>query len=440
MLGFKRNSIAYKATISYLILTILNVSLFTFMIFENQLDLISENTLLQSESKSTNIRIKMDAILQNKKSISPEVIAQVQKEFRYLGIKEFAIFQEDCEIINESKNGKTVGKKRKSSKKEISCVIKSIQKLSFENRIFYHDLNRKAKIISLYVPISFGLDKTVVVKAVLSLKSVADKMKNLIVQCVIIGVLVVFIHIISAIFLLRTIINPILELSRATARIARGELKSRVNIIRRDEIGDLAISFNEMSVALERMREQALGANPLTGLPGNINIAQEIDRRLQSGEETAVVYSDLDNFKAYNDKYGFTRGDDVILYTRDCFVEALKLHPDQHIFLGHEGGDDFIMAMPYGIWEPFCKTVISLFDHDITQFYNATDVRNGYIDSISRQGERMRFPIMTISLAVTSNHLRRFQSHVEMVSVATEMKKVAKKIEGSSYAMDRRRE
>ena len=187
------------------------------------------------------------------------------------------------------------------------------------------------------------------------------------------------------------------------------------------------------------MREQDRGANPLTGLPGNISIAQEIDRRLRAGEDIAVVYADLDNFKSYNDKYGFTRGDDVILYTRDCFQEATKAQNAQGIFNGHEGGDDFVSVLPYSIWEPYCKNIIAYFSHDITQFYNETDAKNGYIDSVSRQGEKMRFPLMTISLAVVGNHLRPFSSHVELVSVAAEMKKVVKKMEGSSYAIDRRK-
>jgi len=317
---------------------------------------------------------------------------------------------------------------RKPTKQEVSGVIKSIQKNSFENRIFYHDMERSKNVINLYIPVNYGVDKTVVVKAALSIKKVDEKMKYLIRQCIIIAILVIFLHIISAVVLLRTIINPILELSKATHRIAQGELQARVNIIRNDEIGELAISFNEMTVALERMREQDRGANPLTGLPGNISIAQETDQRLQNGEEIAVVYSDLDNFKAYNDKYGFTRGDDVILYTRDCFIEAAKSFKDDKIFIGHEGGDDFVVVVPFTLWESTCKGITSLFDHDITQFYNETDAKNGYIDSISRQGERMRFAIMTISLAVVSNHFRKFNSHVELISVAAEMKKVAKRI------------
>ncbi|MFH0918935.1 MAG: HAMP domain-containing protein [Fibrobacterota bacterium] len=441
MLGFNfdRKSISYKTALTYLILTILNVSLFTFMVFENQLDLISENTLLTSESKSTNIRIKMDGLLDKQQEITPDIIAAMQKELRSGGIKDFTLFQEDCKIIVESLDGKVLTRQRKPFPAEIAGVIKSIQKNSFENRIFYHVIDRKHKVINLYVPISYGLDKTVVVKAMISMKDVNDKMKNLVIQCVIIGVLVVFIHIISALFLSKTIIAPILEIYEATKQVAQGDVKARVNILRDDEIGRLAIAFNEMSVALQHMREMDRGANPLTGLPGNITIAQEIDRRLNANEKLAVIYADLDNFKAYNDKYGFTRGDDVILYTRDCFNEATKALADKRIFNGHEGGDDFVTVVPFELWEPCCKQIIGYFDHDITQFYNETDARNGYIDSVSRQGERMRFPLMTISLAVVCNMLRPFSSHVELVSVAAEMKKVVKKMEGSSYAIDRRK-
>jgi len=409
------------------------------MIFENQLDLISENTLLESESKSTTIRIKMDGLLAQAQEISPEIIQNIQKELRFIGIKYFALFKEDCSIIAEGADGKILNGSRKATKNEIAGVIKSIQKNSIENRILYHMMDRGTNSISLYVPVSYGLDKTVVVKAIISMHNVSDKMRSLIIQCIVIAVLVLFIHIISALFLLKAIIQPIQELSSATIQIATGDVKARVNIIRDDEIGELAIAFNEMSVALQRMREQDRGANPLTGLPGNISIAQEIDKRLRAGETIAVIYADLDNFKSYNDKYGFTRGDDVILYSRDCFLEATKALSVKGIFNGHEGGDDFVTVLNYDHWEEYCKTVISYFDHDITQFYNETDAKNGYIDSVSRTGEKMRFPLMTISLAVVANNLRSFTSHVELVSVAAEMKKVAKKMEGSSYAIDRRK-
>jgi GGDEF domain-containing protein len=435
----KKNSLSYKTTISYLILTVLNVSLFTIMIFENQFDLISQNTTLNSETKSNSIRMKMDAALSDSKDFTSELFANVQKELKFIGIHRFSIFRENCEVIADAAEGKIESTTRQAEKDEIAGIVKAIQKNSFENKIFYHTIDRANSQIQLYVPIPYGLDKTIVIKAILSLNHYNEKMRSLIIQCVVVAVLVVFIHIISALFLTKAIIEPLKQLAEATMQITQGDIKARVNIIRDDEIGELAIVFNEMTVALQRMREQDRGANPLTGLPGNITISQEIDRRIKDGDQMAVVYADLDNFKAYNDKYGFTRGDDVILYTRDCFLEAVKSLNDKRVFSGHEGGDDFVAVLPYELWEPYCKAVIGFFDHDITQFYNDTDAKNGYIESVSRLGERMRFPLMTISLAVVTNHLRPFTSHVELVTVAAEMKKVAKKMEGSSYAIDRRK-
>ncbi|MBL8026273.1 MAG: HAMP domain-containing protein [Fibrobacteres bacterium] len=435
----KKNSLSYKTTISYLILTVVNVSLFTIMIFENQFDLINQNTSLNSETKSNSIRMKIDAVLADKKEFTTEMLAIVQKELKGVGIYRFSVIKENCEIVADVLDGKIEETKRQADKEEIAGVVKAIQKNNFENKMFYHIIDRANNQIQIYVPVPYGLDKTIVIKALLSLNQRNEKMRNLIIQCVVVAVLVVFIHIISALFLTKAIIEPLKQLADATMQISQGDIKARVNIVRDDEIGELAIAFNEMTVALQRMREQDRGANPLTGLPGNITIAQEIDRRLRDSEQMAVVYADLDNFKAYNDKYGFTRGDDVILYSRDCFVEAAKSMNDKRVFTGHEGGDDFVAVLPYELWEPYCKAVIGFFDHDITQFYNDTDAKNGYIESVSRLGERMRFPLMTISLAIVTNHLRPFSSHVELVTVAAEMKKVAKKMEGSSYAIDRRK-
>ena len=140
---FKRNSLSYKITVSYLILTVLNVSLFTFMIFENQLDLISENTLLNSETKSNSIRQKMESVLSSATEINQTVLASVQKELKYIGIMRFSLFEENCNIIADAFDGKIEPSKRKANKDEIAGIIKSIQKSSFENRVFYHMMDRK---------------------------------------------------------------------------------------------------------------------------------------------------------------------------------------------------------------------------------------------------------------------------------------------------------
>ena len=148
-----------------------------------------------------------------------------------------------------------------------------------------------------------------------------------------------------------------------------------------------------MSVALQRMRDEAKGANPLSGLPGNITIASYIDDCLNKGKIICVLYCDLDNFKAYNDKYGFTKGDEAILYTRDCLLTAAKRKDIRNVFVGHEGGDDFVVVTEFEHWEIFAKSFITSFDRGIFQFYNSIDARNGFIESVNRRGERQRFPL-----------------------------------------------
>jgi GGDEF domain-containing protein len=252
------------------------------------------------------------------------------------------------------------------------------------------------------------------------------------------AVLIIVIHVIFALIISKMFIIPLRNLMEATHKISRGELDTRVPIVRDDEIGQLATSFNEMSVALQRMRDEAKGANPLSGLPGNITIAKYIDDCLAAGRVICVLYCDLDNFKAYNDKYGFTKGDEAILYTRDCLMTVAQRKDMQSIFVGHEGGDDFVVVCGYEYWEPFAKHFITTFDRGIYQFYNSIDARNGFIESINRQGQRQRFPLMSISIAVVTNKTRPFRRHAEMIQVVAEVKKYVKSMDGSCYAIDRR--
>jgi diguanylate cyclase (GGDEF)-like protein len=397
--------------------------------------LISENAILTAQSKGTNVRIKIDPILENKNEIDEDALMKMKNELKALGVFGYKMFLENGKVVYPRPETEKAGM---ASKNEFKAIIKAIQKSSFEDKIFHHELLDQGRIITLYIPISYGLDQTVVLKAPLNLTDMDRQRTYLLRQCMVIAILVILIHIIFAVILAKIIINPVIMLTEATDKISAGDFNARVNILRNDEIGRLAISFNEMSVKLARMQDEARGANPLTGLPGNISIAQEIDRGLQSGAEIAIIYADLDNFKAYNDKYGFTRGDDAILYSRDCFIESVRLKGDEHTFLGHEGGDDFVVIASHDNFEEICKAIIATFDRDISQFYTETDSRNGYIESVNRQNERMRFPIMTISLAVVTNKYRQFSNHVEMVAVVAEMKKVAKKMQGSCYAVDRR--
>jgi len=178
--------------------------------------------------------------------------------------------------------------------------------------------------------------------------------------------------------------------------------------------------------------------SPLTGLPGNFRIAEELERRINSGGPLAVIHGDLDNFKAFNDHYGFMRGDNVIKFTANTLLEAANSVEDSTSFIGHVGGDDFIMVMSPDSAEAFCEEVVDRFDDGILDFYDAHDALKGNVEVIDRRGERHSFPIVSFSLGVATNARRRFTTEWEASAVASEMKEHAKSEIGSSYKIDRR--
>jgi DNA-binding response OmpR family regulator len=178
--------------------------------------------------------------------------------------------------------------------------------------------------------------------------------------------------------------------------------------------------------------------SPLTALPGNFRIAEELQRRVASGRPMAVIHTDLDNFKAFNDHYGFMRGDSVIKFTANVLVGAAVETGDASCFVGHVGGDDFVAVMHPDAAEQYCKTVIDRFDDGILDFYDPQDALRGYVEVIDRRGERHAFPIVSISLGVATNLRRIFTSEWEASAVASEMKEHAKHEAGSCYKVDRR--
>jgi GGDEF domain-containing protein len=262
-------------------------------------------------------------------------------------------------------------------------------------------------------------------------------------QCAIIALFILIIHSAFVLLVTRVVIRPLRELLIATEKMSRGNLEVSVPVLRDDEIGQLTHAFNGMSVALQKMRQEARESNPLSGLPGNLTIARQIDKRLQSGTAIAVLYCDLDNFKAYNDAYGFSKGDQAILFTRDCLRKAFDELNIPDGFIGHEGGDDFIAITGFDSWEPCVRRFIELFDSGIPLLYNQSDRANGYLESLDRKGNRQRFPLMTVSVAIVTNQWRIYTRHEEIARTAAELKKVAKKAggaSGSQFAIDRRKD
>jgi len=184
-----------------------------------------------------------------------------------------------------------------------------------------------------------------------------------------------------------------------------------------------------------RRSKEMRSASPLTGLPGNLQIEDEIRRRHASGEDVAVCYADLDNFKGYNDRYGFLQGDRAITYTAAVLREVAE--SCHHAFVGHVGGDDFVIVIPADEAEAACQKAIELFDRGSLTLYEPEDVARGYIEVKDRRGRLMRYPILSLSLGVGVNDTD-IGDYREIVDSATEMKAFAKRQAGSSYAIDRR--
>ena len=190
--------------------------------------------------------------------------------------------------------------------------------------------------------------------------------------------------------------------------------------------------------AVLRRTRAARDLSPLTGLPGNFKITAEIEDCIREERAFALVHGDLDNFKAFNDHYGFMRGDEVIRFCASSFNEAVESLGMADTFIGHIGGDDFVAIIPPEMSELFAKEVIERFDDGILDLYDTADALRGYIEVIDRRGERYAFPVVSLSLGVASTHVREIGTQWEASAIAVEMKEFAKKQQGSTYRIDRR--
>ncbi|MFA5974558.1 MAG: response regulator [Elusimicrobiota bacterium] len=182
-----------------------------------------------------------------------------------------------------------------------------------------------------------------------------------------------------------------------------------------------------------------LEANPLTRLPGNIAIENEIMTHIREKTPFAVLYLDLNDFKAFNDVYGFVKGDEVIQETAQVIREVAET---ENAFVGHIGGDDFIVITRPDRFENICRKIIEVFDEKVPQFYNPKDRTRGYIMTKDRRGQETRFALLSVAIGVVTNQYRSLSSLGEISTIGAEMKHFAKenKGKGSQYAVDRRRE
>jgi diguanylate cyclase (GGDEF)-like protein len=187
-----------------------------------------------------------------------------------------------------------------------------------------------------------------------------------------------------------------------------------------------------------RRNRDVRGMSPLTGLPGNARILAVIGERVAGDEDFAVCYVDVDNFKSVNDAYGFVRGDEMIISMARALDRACAAAGPPSPFLGHVGGDDFVVICTPAQAEPLAEHAIALFEADSRALYDPADLARGHLRLTNRQGVLQRFELCTVSVGVASSTQRSFSDPREVVAVATEMKQVAKSSPGSAVAVDRR--
>lgn len=171
--------------------------------------------------------------------------------------------------------------------------------------------------------------------------------------------------------------------------------------------------------------------NPLTGLPGNVIIEQKINRSISSDEKYSILYLDIDNFKAYNDVYGFENGDMIIKLLSSTIIKNVSTHQ----FIGHIGGDDFVIIMNNFNIEPVCKAIIEDFERDVLNYYTENDIKNGYIITQNRHGQTEKFPLISLSIVGITNKSTRFTDQYQISEQLAYLKKQCKQHKGSCHYM-----
>jgi len=181
-----------------------------------------------------------------------------------------------------------------------------------------------------------------------------------------------------------------------------------------------------------------LGVNPTTRLPGMALIQSELEKRMRKGERFAICHADLDDFKAYNDYYGYFYGDKLICLTSEI-VRDIVYSSTKNGFVGHIGGDDFVFLIPSNQVDQICRSVITAFDKIIKTRYKEEDLRKGFIETRNRRGEMERFTIMTLSISVIVNKEKMFSHVGELSHMLVDLKKYTKSLPGSNYVVERRK-
>ena len=255
-------------------------------------------------------------------------------------------------------------------------------------------------------------------------------------EIIIYSIVLIVLAVVITIVITSNIVVSIRKLKKATRLIAKGEFENLPMVKSNDELEELSISISEMARRLKQLENILIDMSPLTRLPGNIVIENTLKERLGNGSLFAFCHFDLDNFKAFGDKYGYAMGSEVIKVTARIIGSSVAAYGTQEDFVGHIGGDDFVVITTPDRYEKICSAVIENFDRTAPGFYSPEDRSRGFIMGKTRQGEEAVFPIMTISIGVVTNRHRQLTDPLQIGEMSAELKECAKSRSGSNCVVD----
>lgn len=229
---------------------------------------------------------------------------------------------------------------------------------------------------------------------------------------------------------------PLKKLEKATSLIADGKFDHNIKIDRPDEIGSLTKAFGVMTKRLKMLEALNLDASPLTGLPGNLAIERAIEERLSGSSAFSLCQIDLDHFKPYADKYGYAWASEIIKEVAKILLAERERAGMRDVFVGHIGGDDFVLIAEPERAETLGRRLVDVFDEQIRPFYSAEDLQRGFIVGKDRRGNEQPFPLLSISVAMVTGDGRRFRNALEMAEVTAELKEYAKSLPGNNFVKE----
>ncbi|MDD5512616.1 MAG: diguanylate cyclase [Candidatus Omnitrophica bacterium] len=417
---------------------VLFIGVFTFIQINNQVTRMVHYNSYRANSSTLISKNNLEAVI--RQTEGADAVGYLQASLDELKnaqlINEAEVYDREGKIVAAS-DQRMVGEYARY--RDLSR-IETLREAQDQDTPFLSEMDKRKKELNTYLALkrTSGDQAVYFVKLSYSLGSLHQALIEVYKPVTITAVLIILLNILFGFLLSKTIVGPIKTLNEVTKIIAEGDLSIRTEIRTDDELEELGETFNHMTEQLVKMKEKAENANPLTKLPGNLVIAEEVEKRIRANKQFTVIYCDLDNFKAFNDKYGIASGDEAIKLTAQIFKEAVEKRGSPEDFIGHEGGDDFLLLTEVDKAQEIADYITQEFNKRVRPFYSQEDLDRGFIIAKSRDNVEKQFPIMTISLAGVTNQHRKINSYAEVTNIAAEVKKKAKAIGGSTFVMDKR--